>query len=174
LVQEDRAARSLASALRAVANAAGKRDLVVARRAKALCGQLGDGYAELALREACHDAGQPELASELLECSYRAAGRDSAACQKLPRCAAQLLPYLADPRGRPLSVETAMHELLLNVMRDRGTPRAFSWSFVSGSFVDAVTEATQIAVGDPAFDPRPAVRRQRRLARRRSGAGARR
>jgi len=154
---------------------AGKSNLVVARRAKALCGQLADGYAELALREACHEAGQPELASELLDSSYKAAGRDSAACQMLPCCAAQLLPYLADPRGRPLSVATAMHEFLLNVMHDEGTPRAFSWSYVNERFVDPVTEATQIAVGNRTFDPRPAVRRfQRRLEGGGRALGARR
>ncbi len=166
LVQEERAERSLASALRAVSRVANASTLVIARRAKALCNPLCDPCVAAALSNACHDAGHPELADELSVITKKAADRDPAACRVLTRSAARLLPCLPDPRGRPVAPATAMHELLLDELHSRGKPRAFTWSAYDEAFVDIASKATQIAAGDPDFDPRPASRRRKaRLVR---------
>jgi len=162
VAQEKRAERSLASALRKLATMAGKSTLVISRRAKALRDLLGDEHVDAALNRACQQAKRPELATELLRLISRAIDRDAAACETLTARVASLISYLPSPRGRPLSVSTATHELLLTELHYRGKPRAFTWNSIDNKFGDPATEATRIATGERSFDPRPAYDRFKR------------
>ena len=162
VAQEKRAERSLASALRKLATIAGKSTLVISRRAKALRDLLGDEHVDAALNRACQQAKRPELATELLRLISRAIDRDAAACETLTARVASLISYLPSPRGRPLSVSTATHELLLTELHYRGKPRAFTWNSIDNKFGDPATEATRIATGERSFDPRPAYDRFKR------------
>jgi hypothetical protein len=107
-----------------------------------------------------------------LEAIKKAADRDKAACQVLIQHAAWLVPHLPDPRGRPLDVATAKHELLLDELHYRGRPRAFTWNPVEENFVDPATQATRTAVGNPSFDPRFAARRLKRRLNESSQSGS--
>ena len=162
LAREEGAERSLASALRKLARTAGKSTLVISRRAKALRDLLGEDRADAALNRACRKAKQPELATELLRLISRAIDRDAAACETLTARVASLISYLPSPKGRPLSVATATHELVLDELHYRGKPRAFTWDSIDNAFGDPATEATRIATGERSFDPRPAYDRFKR------------
>jgi len=163
VAQEKRAERSLASALRKLARVAGRSILVISRRAKALRDLLADEHVDAALNRACQQAKRPELATELLRLISRAIDRDAAACETLTARVASLISYLPSPRGRPLSVSTATHELLLTELHYRGKPRAFiTWNSIDNKFGDPATEATRIATGERSFDPRPAYDRFKR------------
>jgi hypothetical protein len=158
---EDDARRAVSRSFRRIAKAAGKGTRVISCRARELSMALGrpgciDITAE-AFRDAncseCHDL------SRLLD---QAIQRDPEACDMLTDLADVLVAHLPDPRGRPLSVATACHQLLLYYLYELGKPAAYTWNNVagdSGDFVDKATAATREAVGDPLFDPRPAHRR---------------
>jgi hypothetical protein len=159
LKRENDAERCLASGLRAIAKVEGKSTIVITRRAKALRDRLGSSCVQAALGRACTKAGRPNLAVELSKLIENAADRDPAACHAILIHAACLLPHLPDPRGRPLNLATAKHELLIEELHHRGRPRAFTWSPVEANFLDPATQATRTAVGNPSFDPRYAARR---------------
>ena len=135
---------------------------MISRQAQDLRDLLVNDEACDALNRACQNAARPELVTELLDLLPRAIARELGACQKLPPCAEWLIAYLPDPRGRPLSVATSKHELLLDELHYRGAPRAFTWDGVNNAFVDPATQATRTAIGSISFDPRPASRRFKR------------
>ena len=160
--REQEAARALASALTVVVGARGKTTLVVSRRAIELRDQLVDQSTRLALERACCRAGRPELASELSDILDKAAQRDPEACEMLLSQAALLLGVLPTPRGRPIDSATTKHELLLECLEQMGRPRSFTRNAYVDDFTDPATQATRLATGTPAFDPRYASRRLKR------------
>jgi hypothetical protein len=89
---------------------------------------------------------------------YRAEKQEPEACFELVQVAREVAPFMPDPRGRPISVETATHALLLAALADYGHPQSFTHDAVSGAFVDRATRATRAAVNNSRFDPRRAVK----------------
>jgi hypothetical protein len=93
---------------------------------------------------------------EALVC--RAENQDPEACRKLGRVARDIARFMPDPRGRPISVETATHALLLEALNLEGHPQSFTRDIDSGKFVDRATCATRAAMNNSRFDPRKAVK----------------
>nr|WP_318655054.1 hypothetical protein [Methylocapsa sp. RX1] len=166
LKSEDDARRSVSSAFRRVAKAAGRSTLAISRRAKELKAALGRPEFEDATAEALHEADPSISIWRLGRILDRVIDRDCDACDSLKDLAHALVAHLADPRGRPLSVTTASHQLLLHYFTESGKPLAYTWNDLArtdcrGDFADKATFATREAFGDPSFDPRPAHRRRK-------------
>jgi hypothetical protein len=113
------------------------------------------------------ESGHQDLSYEFANLLERAAAADPIACRRLADIAKVVAGDISPPRGRRISVATAMHELVLERLRCSGKPRAYTWSDEQEDCVDDVTQATRREVGDPDFDPRPARRRMRARLRRR-------
>ena len=93
---------------------------------------------------------------------------DLAACQRVTEVAAVLAPGLSVPRGPKASAASIAHEFSLACVANMAGPKAYTYNPVSGDFTDPLTRATQLAFGDPGFDPRPALRRQKKRQKRES------
>jgi hypothetical protein len=89
---------------------------------------------------------------------HRAENQDPEACRELGRVAQEIAPFMLDPRGRPISDETATHALLLAALEEYGHPQSFTRDAISGAFVDRATRATRAAMDNLRFDPRKAVK----------------
>jgi len=164
LKEEDDLKRAVSSVFRRLAKAAGKSTLVISRRAEELRKALDvPGWVGV-MASALYAAGGPDSVEDLRQILDHAVHRDSAACGALVDLAPILVAHLPDPRGRPLSLATARHQLLLRYFERSGKPVAYTWNDLPegaacGNFVDKATLATREAVEDPSFDPRPALRR---------------
>lgn len=78
---------------------------------------------------------------------------------RLREIAAALVPYLRDPRGRRVSLESATHEAFLELGAVQSKSAGYTWSPFKEDFSDSATEATRREFDLPDFDPRPAYRR---------------
>jgi hypothetical protein len=105
---------------------------------------------------------------ELIEALEGAVRGDLAACQRVTEVAAVLAPGLSVPRGPKASAASIAHEFSLACVANMAGPKAYTYNPVSGDFTDPLTRATQLAFGDPGFDPRPALRRQKKRQKRES------
>jgi len=104
------------------------------------------------------DGDLPLWAHDLRQIAASAVNRDENACERLVEIANALLPYLPEPRGRPVSRGTGIHLYLLSWFTSPTRTPAYTWDPVAGDFVDRLTKATRILLNDPNFDPRPAYR----------------
>ncbi len=104
------------------------------------------------------EADLPLLAHDLRQIAASAVNRNENACARLVEIANALLPYLPDPRGRPVSRSTGIHLFLLSWFRSPTRRPAYTWDPVEEDFVDPLTKATRTLLNDPNFDPRPAYR----------------
>ncbi len=164
LKEENRLQRAVSSVFRRLAKAAGKSTLVISRRAEELRRALDAPRWVGVINSALYAAGRPESVEDLRQILDHAVRRDCAACGALTDLAPILIAHLPDPRGRPLSLATADHQLLLRYFERSGKPVAYTWNDLPegatcGDFVDKATLATREATGDASFDPRPARRR---------------
>ena len=105
---------------------------------------------------------------EFAEALKGAVRGDLASCQRVTEIAAALAPELSVRRGRRASAASLAHEFSLACVANMAGPKAYTYNSVSGDFTDPLTRATQLAFGDPGFDPRPALRRQKKRQRRES------
>ena len=103
-------------------------------------------------------ADLPLMAEDLRQLAALTINRDENACERLVHIAKALLPYLPDPRGRPVSRGTGIPLLLLLFIAEPADRPSYTWSDVQGDFVDPLTNATRVLLRDPNFDPRPACR----------------
>ena len=115
------------------------------------------------------EAGHRDLSNEFANLLERAVAADPQACRRLTEIASTVAGDIPPPRGKKISVATATHQLLFELLRSRRKETAYTWNDEQEDFVDDVTQATRRQVGDPDFDPRPAWRRMR-VARRRTTA----
>ena len=115
------------------------------------------------------EAGHRDLSNEFANLLERAVAADPEACRRLIEIARTVADDIPPPRGKKISLATAMHQLLLEMLRSRQEETAYTWNDDQEDFVDAVTQATRREVGDPDFDPRPARRRMRARQRRTTG-----
>ena len=104
------------------------------------------------------DGDLPLLAHDLRQIAASAVNRNENACARLVEIANALLPYLPDPRGRPVSRSTGIHLFLLSWFRSPTRRPAYTWDPVEEDFVDPLTKATRTLLNDPNFDSRPAYR----------------
>lgn len=86
---------------------------------------------------------------------------DPGACERLTQAAAAIAPRLAVQRGPKAKQATIGHEMLLTQIG----PAKYTWDPVQEDFIDPITLATRLAFGNADFDPRPALRRERRRLR---------
>jgi len=107
------------------------------------------------------DADLPLITEDLRQIAALAVNRDESACERLVEIAKALLPYLPDPRGRPVSRGTGIHLFLLLLIAAPPNRPSYTWSDVEGDFIDPLTNATRVLLNDPNFDPRPACRLSR-------------
>ena len=112
------------------------------------------GFAATWLQE----AGLPLTAWDVREVAVLAGNGDKDACKRLVEIAKTLLPYLPDPRGRPVSTGTGVHLFLLFYITTPAYRPSYTWSDIESDFVDPMTRASRVLLGDPNFDPRPACR----------------
>ncbi len=87
---------------------------------------------------------------------------ERAACQRLTEIAASLAPGLSARRGPKASAASIAHEFSLTLLANMSKPIAYTYDPIGQDFTDRWTRATQLAFGDPDFDPRPARRRQKK------------
>ena len=106
-------------------------------------------------------SGHQDLSYEFANLVEPAAAANPVACRRLADIAKAVAGDISPPRGRRISVATAMHELVLERLRCSGKPQAYTWSDEQQDCVDDVTQATRREVGDPDFDPWPSRRRMR-------------
>ena len=65
-----------------------------------------------------------------------------------------LAPHLPAKSGRPISTATCIHEMFLTMLALEGECSAYTYSDFNGcDFVDAVTQATRLALNKPGFSP---------------------
>jgi hypothetical protein len=107
------------------------------------------------------ESGHQDLGDEFANLLERSAAADPFACRRLADIAQAVAGDISPPRGRKISVATAMHELALEMLRLSGKPRAYTWNDKQEDYIDCVTEATRREVGNPDFYPQPARRRIR-------------
>jgi hypothetical protein len=82
---------------------------------------------------------------------------------RLQAIAQQLHPHLQEPRGPKISAASAAHEfILLNGPEIAGLRWQENRLPRGGTYVDALTRATQLEFGNENFDSRPVVRRMKR------------
>jgi hypothetical protein len=160
LRQERLAERRLASAIYSLAKVEGASSLVVARRAKLLASALKSPWVKVPFGNARALAGISESIDSLKQLTSRAVERDDAACRQLTALSRMVRPHLRDPRGRIPTLASTTHELLFRVHSG-----AYTYDPRTDDMTDAATRATRTAMDAPAFDPRPARRRQRRQSR---------
>jgi hypothetical protein len=154
--------KPLAGVLRRLADEAKATPPVVSRRAKALQQWLDRGDdVDVFFRDWLEEAGSRLSTQDLREITMLAANRDESACQRLVEIAEALAPYLPDPRGRRVSTGTGVHLFLILHFGSSSYRPAYTWSDEKEDFVDPLTKATRLFLGDPYFDPRPACRLSR-------------
>jgi hypothetical protein len=157
LREENLAEKRLAGAIAALSKARGRGSLSISRRAKRLEEALSP-LVEALLSKAWAMASLPDSFHMLETLVALAIDRDPDACQRLTEIASALRPGLRDPRGRVPSLESATHQIFLE-LREKG---AYTYDDLLGDRTDVATKATRIAMHAPDFDPRPAQRRQRK------------
>ena len=113
------------------------------------------------------ESGHQDLSNEFPNLLERAVAADPVACRRLTEIAKTVADDISPPRGMKISLATAMHELVLEMLRRAGKQIAYTWNDDQEDFVDDVTQATRREVGNPDFDPRPARRRMRARQRER-------
>jgi hypothetical protein len=150
--------KPLGTAVRRISQAADKSPLVMSRRARELKALLQHGASHAMVGTALAKVGVTLNLEDLRGLVDRAGNRDKKACAELAALSQAMLAHLPDPRGRPMSGETAIHVLLLEDLKERGKPYGYTWSPEKEDFVDGATRATRISCGSPNFDPRPAHR----------------
>jgi hypothetical protein len=102
---------------------------------------------------------------EFVEALEGAVGGDLAAGRRVAEIAAVLAPGLSARRGPKASAASLSHEFSLVYVANIAGPKAYTYDPVSEDYTDPLTRATQLAFGDPDFDPSPARRRQRKRLR---------
>jgi hypothetical protein len=128
--------------------------LVIARRAKRFRDERDLDRASVALDRAAKKAGLSSGAFEFGRLIEAACERDEGACRDLGRMAVLLAPHLPAKSGRPISTATCIHEMLLTMLALEGECSAYTYSdFDECNFVDAVTQATRLALNKPRFSP---------------------
>ena len=154
--------KPLASVFRQISKHAGARPFIISRRARALQILLHRGEGDVFINRAL-EQGSSLLSTETLrDITARAVDGDETACYRLVEIARNLVPYLPDPRGRRVSRGTGIHLFLVSHLSFSGHPSAYTWSDEKDDFVDPLTRATRVLLGDPDFDPRPAYRLYRK------------
>jgi hypothetical protein len=134
-----------------------------ARRLRDLCDLDG---AQVAIRTAAQTAGLSVDLTEFNQLLQSACARDETACRELAQMAARLAPHLPEKSGRPISVETCTHLMLLRCLEHFGHRSSYTYSEIEGGdYVDPVTHATRLAVNKPGFSPRYANKLRKNKAR---------
>jgi hypothetical protein len=151
--------------------------LVIARRAKRFRDECDSHGACIAIDRAAKEAGLSCDYAEFRQLIDAACERDKGACREVGCTAVLLAPHLPAKSGRPISAATCIHLMLLTMLEHEGKNSAYTYSELErGDFVDAVTQATRLALSKPRFSPlranrlrteRPQDRRKAVLNRRR-------
>jgi hypothetical protein len=150
--------KPLASVFHRLSRHSGKSLLVISRRAKELKLLLDLGVPKPVVEKAIAKASLSLTFAEFGRIVERATSREEQACRRLEEIAQSMRPYIPDPRGKPISVSTAIHFMLCHELKNSGQERAYTWSPSEEDFTDPATKATRATLADNDFDPRPAIR----------------
>ncbi len=162
--QNNRQRRAIVKSVRVLEKKSARRVAFIAKTSSAM---LSLPAARSLIDAVFAESGHKDLSYEFANLLERAGAADPIACRRLADIARVVAGDISPPRGRRISVATAMHELVLERLRRSGKPRAYTWSDEQEDCVDDVTQATRREVVEPDFDPRPARRRMRARLRRR-------
>ncbi len=156
--QNNRQRRAIVKSVRVLGKKSARRVPFIAKTSGAM---LSMPAARSVLDAIFAESGHQDLSYEFANLVEPAAAANPVACRRLADIAKAVAGDISPPRGRRISVATAMHELVLERLRCSGKPQAYTWSDEQQDCVDDVTQATRREVGDPDFDPWPSRRRMR-------------
>jgi hypothetical protein len=138
--------------------------LVIARRAKRFRDECDSRGACIAIDRAAKKGGLSCGYAEFRQLIDAACERDEGACRELGRTAVLLAPHLPAKSGRPISAATCIHLMLQTMLEHEGKNSAYTYSDLERpDFVDAVTQATRLALNKPRFSPLRAYRLRKAL-----------
>gem|GEM_PF-6641023 len=152
------AERNLGAAVRSLVKE-GTSTLRISRRAKKICGVLARGTAQEALCTQL-DTLHPTISErDFEELACKAASRNEEACKAMFGICSKIAPKLMDPRGRKLTLESAVHEILLTIFEAKLTYNSYK-----DTYTDALTEAVIKGLKLKRFSPKSAHQRLKRAA----------
>ena len=82
--------------------------------------------------------------------------------ERIRTIAAAVAPTVRRARGRKIAAASGAHELFLETNAFFGLRSGYTWSELTGDFVDQMARATRQEFGDPDFAPQSARRRVKR------------